>query len=137
MCFWSFFFFKQKTAYEMRISDWSSDVCSSDLDSPLGERDFPHADGVGCKDVAGDEQRHREDKEEGRGDEIDDGFRSLREALVDHIDPDVRILAKAISDRQQELHAENKDNRAEESRVGKACIRLSRYRCRPIITKKT
>src|SRR3546814_6107662 len=27
----SFFFFKQKTAYEMRISDWSSDVCSSDL----------------------------------------------------------------------------------------------------------
>src|SRR3546814_1667999 len=30
MCF-LFFFFKQKTAYEMRISDWSSDVCSSDL----------------------------------------------------------------------------------------------------------
>src|SRR3546814_20448061 len=33
-----FFFFKQKTAYEMRISDWSSDVCSSDLlpiSSPL------------------------------------------------------------------------------------------------------
>src|SRR3546814_13669831 len=27
----SFFFFKQKTAYEMRISDWSADVCSSDL----------------------------------------------------------------------------------------------------------
>src|SRR3546814_2682713 len=35
-----FFFFKQKTAYEMRISDWSSDVCSSDLaksgDAPQG-----------------------------------------------------------------------------------------------------
>src|SRR3546814_15511172 len=31
-----FFFFKQKTAYEMRISDWSSDVCSSDLPK-LGE----------------------------------------------------------------------------------------------------
>src|SRR3546814_2825334 len=31
----SFFFFKQKTAYEMRISDWSSDVCSSDLDARL------------------------------------------------------------------------------------------------------
>src|SRR3546814_9812841 len=29
--FYVFFFFKQKTAYEMRISDWSSDVCSSDL----------------------------------------------------------------------------------------------------------
>src|SRR3546814_3779344 len=31
MLFYLFFFFKQKTAYEMRISDWSSDVCSSDL----------------------------------------------------------------------------------------------------------
>src|SRR3546814_3472610 len=30
-----FFFFKQKTAYEMRISDWSSDVCSSDLGTPI------------------------------------------------------------------------------------------------------
>src|SRR3546814_5079736 len=30
-CMEWFFFFKQKTAYEMRISDWSSDVCSSDL----------------------------------------------------------------------------------------------------------
>src|SRR3546814_4446319 len=36
LCF--FFFFKQKTAYEMRISDWSSDVCSSDLVTlPSGE----------------------------------------------------------------------------------------------------
>src|SRR3546814_2202004 len=34
-----FFFFKQKTAYEMRISDWSSDVCSSDLRSRRGGRD--------------------------------------------------------------------------------------------------
>src|SRR3546814_10290394 len=30
------FFFKQKTAYEMRISDWSSDVCSSDLNYSIG-----------------------------------------------------------------------------------------------------
>src|SRR3546814_2709205 len=35
-----FFFFKQKTAYEMRISDWSSDVCSSDL-YPGGTRLVP------------------------------------------------------------------------------------------------
>src|SRR3546814_8636263 len=33
-----FFFFKQKTAYEMRISDWSSDVCSSDLAFPFALR---------------------------------------------------------------------------------------------------
>src|SRR3546814_7595078 len=37
-----FFFFKQKTAYEMRISDWSSDVCSSDLLLRL-RRDSPAA----------------------------------------------------------------------------------------------
>src|SRR3546814_6897615 len=34
-----FFFFKQKTAYEMRISDWSSDVCSSDLRRHAGRLD--------------------------------------------------------------------------------------------------
>src|SRR3546814_6956546 len=33
-----FFFFKQETAYEMRSSDWSSDVCSSDLVKDLGTR---------------------------------------------------------------------------------------------------
>src|SRR3546814_2605489 len=40
------FFFKQKTAYEMRISDWSSDVCSSDLRCLIGEggRDPVEAD---------------------------------------------------------------------------------------------
>src|SRR3546814_20832147 len=43
----SIFFFKQKTAYEMRISDWSSDVCSSDLVQLL--------DRLG----AADESRHR------------------------------------------------------------------------------
>src|SRR3546814_1141992 len=43
LVFYCMFFFKQKTAYEMRISDWSSDVCSSDLpehqqnDADLGE----------------------------------------------------------------------------------------------------
>src|SRR3546814_2238212 len=36
------FFFKQKTAYELRISDWSSDVCSSDLLDPAVWRRFDH-----------------------------------------------------------------------------------------------
>src|SRR3546814_4252205 len=50
---WWFFFFKQKTAYEMRISDWSSDVCSSDLiqrqrGRRLGQRDL----GPGTEDDA-------------------------------------------------------------------------------------
>src|SRR3546814_13468781 len=37
-----FFFFKQKTAYEMRISDWSSDVCSSDLPALGGQACVDH-----------------------------------------------------------------------------------------------
>src|SRR3546814_9215355 len=53
-----FFFFKQKTAYEMRISDWSSDVCSSDLDPLLG------ASAVG----GGPGRRIGEDWSDGRGD---------------------------------------------------------------------
>src|SRR3546814_5449716 len=36
------FFFKQKTAYEMRISDWSSDVCSSDLDPGAADQHQLH-----------------------------------------------------------------------------------------------
>src|SRR3546814_8860846 len=36
-----FFFFKQKTAYEMRISDWSSDVCSSDLQGTYASSGLP------------------------------------------------------------------------------------------------
>src|SRR3546814_1126024 len=42
-CFILFFFFKQKTAYEMRISDWSSDVCSSDLHDAAGKAHHRHA----------------------------------------------------------------------------------------------
>src|SRR3546814_9480968 len=51
--FWCFFFFKQKTAYEMRISDWSSDVCSSDLGRDV-ERvlRLPIFFGIGGADIA-------------------------------------------------------------------------------------
>src|SRR3546814_5596546 len=48
------FFFKQKTAYEMRISDWSSDVCSSDLHCDGGRR---AADGC-RRQRAREAQRH-------------------------------------------------------------------------------
>src|SRR3546814_15530193 len=58
-----FFFFKQKTAYEMRISDWSSDVCSSDLQ--MGALLTKH-DGSGSSTAAGNEriafQQRVEDK---------------------------------------------------------------------------
>src|SRR3546814_7731676 len=48
----SFFFVKQKTAYEMRISDWSSDVCSSDLTRTLSRER--------AKDMASDYPRDRD-----------------------------------------------------------------------------
>src|SRR3546814_15407403 len=52
LCSLVVFFFKQKTAYEMRISDWSSDVCSSDL----GELETLAVDDHGI-DLAGIERR--------------------------------------------------------------------------------
>src|SRR3546814_5097875 len=45
ICFICFFFFKLNTAYELRISDWSSDVCSSDLFF-FGERWYGFDDGI-------------------------------------------------------------------------------------------
>src|SRR3546814_16214960 len=44
-----FFFFKQKTAYEMRISDWSSDVCSSDLPVDVRRIEFSGKRASGCR----------------------------------------------------------------------------------------
>src|SRR3546814_6172641 len=50
-----FFFFKEKTAYDRRISDWSSDVCSSDLAPPaLGRRDLqPPSQAAGSLEAGG------------------------------------------------------------------------------------
>src|SRR3546814_5462122 len=47
-----FFFFKQKTAYEMRISDWSSDVCSSDLYCRAGVVHSSRSARGACMDIA-------------------------------------------------------------------------------------
>src|SRR3546814_6364590 len=49
-----FFFFKQKTAYEMRISDWSSDVCSSDLEAVGEAAHRQPAEEVGLVELAED-----------------------------------------------------------------------------------
>src|SRR3546814_12774755 len=66
-----FFFFKQKTAYEMRISDWSSDVCSSDLAGvaaglrPNGRRRHQrrgHGGGVRAGGVGGDHPGRRSEE---------------------------------------------------------------------------
>src|SRR3546814_3607172 len=79
--FFVFFFFKQKTAYDMRISDWSSDVCSSDLDGACVEQfdiaahrlqyfDQPGAcrvePDIGDGDVRSGNQQRCDDEEGGR-----------------------------------------------------------------------
>src|SRR3546814_5604353 len=55
------FFFKQKTAYEMRISDWSSDVCSSDLAAAPLPRIVSDASGVVQRSAHRMESRSRSD----------------------------------------------------------------------------
>src|SRR3546814_3472774 len=79
-----FFVFKQKTAYEMRISDWSSDVCSSDLPEVLPQlqrrlcRPADDALGAGAVAQPDDRARGRPDRH-GQGGENrkDDGARRI------------------------------------------------------------
>src|SRR3546814_5428355 len=58
-----FFFYKQKTAYEMRISDWSSDVCSSDLGDEERIRREPRADIGRLERVAAERQDTADERE--------------------------------------------------------------------------
>src|SRR3546814_19526600 len=66
-----FFFFKQKTAYEMRISDWSSDVCSSDLFADPGGGGAAHRAQRHFRQGAGERgeaaRRHRHHGGAGQG----------------------------------------------------------------------
>src|SRR3546814_5016017 len=96
-----FFFFKQKTAYEMRISDWSSDVCSSDLLGDPGHADAADADEMDGPDIAAN-AFHRSSILEGAGFDVP---------------ADARI-AKLF-------------HRSEERRVGKECVSTCRSRWSP------
>src|SRR3546814_10831926 len=94
------FFFKQKTAYEMRISDWSSDVCSSDLLETVAARMgwtivAVHAD-EGISGTKGREKR-----------------------------PGLDALMKSVARRDVDVVMAW---RSEERRVGKECVRTCRYR---------
>src|SRR3546814_2802728 len=72
------FFFKQKTAYEMRISDWSSDVCSSDLSRDQGQREADGKNGQetgflgDIQQIAGRREVRRGQREEARQDQSRD-----------------------------------------------------------------
>src|SRR3546814_16387261 len=102
----SFFFFKQKTAYEMRISDWSSDVCSSDLLDVL---------------AGGIEILHRHLR---GGDRAFAGQVGIKaRAVVEHADLDNPV--GNIGPR-----------RSEERSVGKECVSTCRSRWSPYPSKK-
>src|SRR3546814_5050955 len=96
-----FFFFKQKTAYEMRISDWSSDVCSSDLP-------FRRTIGSGRNGA----------RSVGTTDDLG------REMVDRHDGPYTAFLSAR---RQWRISA----HRSEERRVGKECVSTCRSRWSP------
>src|SRR3546814_1421552 len=109
------FFFKQKTAYEMRISDWSSDVCSSDL--PSG-----HVQPLPRQTLIPESR---------------DPFANLY-LVFDHSISNVRLLysaaAMTIPENITRLH--DGEERSEERRVGKECVSTCRSRWSPYHKKK-
>src|SRR3546814_3905699 len=96
-----FFFFKQKTAYEMRISDWSSDVCSSDL--------------IGSGQ-ADDCVRH-----------FSWGCRAFQAGL--HVGEQSQAWRSLLTHRLVGYHYS--ERRPEERRVGKECVSTCRSRWSP------
>src|SRR3546814_8225279 len=101
-----FVFFKQKTAYEMRISDWSSDVCSSDLsDGPSADRKL-----LGQRQPRGT-------------------ARLLRRRQTLRGDP---VLRSSPPSRRPDQSREDLQHlRSEERRVGKECVSTCRSRWSP------
>src|SRR3546814_3530590 len=97
----NFFFFKQKTAYEMRISDWSSDVCSSDLPSYFGLFAHRYMHDYGLR------QEH------------------LGAIAVSQRENSIK------TGRGQNMKPMSMDDRSEERRVGKECVSTCRSRWSP------
>src|SRR3546814_9739390 len=106
-----FFFFKQKTAYEMRISDWSSDVCSSDL--------LVH--------------RGIEDREIGRMEHriADAGEHGHRQQHPEARHQAVKQNGRAVDPEPADQHVARAGARSEARRVGKECVSTCRSRWSP------
>src|SRR3546814_3898544 len=102
-CCFFVFFFKQKTAYEMRISDWSSDVCSSDLTLVSGPQSRKNFDDVHDLNALG------------RGVDVTEIVAALR----------FIVATPTLTGQTITL------DRSEERRVGKECISTCRSRWSP------
>src|SRR3546814_11129107 len=115
-----FFFFKQKTAYEMRISDWSSDVCSSDLIRDTVERLAEQQLGIQTNQV---EQLHRPHCVAQRALNGFVDFSGLGDTFLHKSDC---VIVK----RDQDV-VQDEARRSEERRVGKECVSTCRSRWSP------
>src|SRR3546814_19943806 len=115
------FFFKQKTAYEMRISDWSSDVCSSDL---------------ARQDIADRLQsaRHRRGRPDARHGLHPRHRKYLHQAARESADP--AFLGDDAAADQEAGRQVPFESRSEERHVGKECVSTCRYRWSPCHYKK-
>src|SRR3546814_1642339 len=110
----SFFFFKQKTAYEMRISDWSSDVCSSDHQQRAARRPEQRAFAQRDEIVASERKANHVPAMPCRGAAINGD------------------TAAASTRANQTLEGDSrKQGRSEERRVGKECVSSCRSRWSP------
>src|SRR3546814_16891924 len=121
-----FFFFKQKTAYEMRISDWSSDVCSSDLDPGGDHRRCPTRPGH----APGQRQRGEQDQGCAKHD-----LRPEERGLLNFHDDGLHQDPATQRD-VDEMRPAGVGMRSEERRVGKECVSTCRSRWSPYHKKK-
>src|SRR3546814_17616107 len=115
MCF--FFFFKHKTAYEMRIIDWSSDVCSSDLQRAVGDHELK---GPAEQEVADQHARLVAPHGIGRREA------AAQVAGVDHV----------VVQQRGGVDALYAGGRSEERRVGTECVCRCRFRWSPYLENK-
>src|SRR3546814_17795555 len=124
LCFMIFFFFKQKTAYEMRISDWSSDLCSSDLAPHLGH------DGLARQHGGGEARVERVDPgrimvaqpfhDRARGDAV--GAQAMQDRAIEAGAPRHRRIGVA----RVVIAAQPIEQRSEERRGGDGCVSTCR-----------
>src|SRR3546814_12464511 len=125
-----FFFFKQKTAYEMRISDWSSDVCSSDLVTSSLLADYRRTEEQ--------EQALQAKVEQLKGDYLDLRRRSIQYNIYQQEVDTNQALYDCLFQRFKEIGVAGgvgvnnisivHPARPEERRVGKECVSTCRTR---------
>src|SRR3546814_11561037 len=126
-----FFLFKQKTAYEMRISDWSSDVCSSDLIT--GKNDLAIVvgyAGTGKSTMLGVAR----DEWERAGYQVRGA--ALSGIAAEGLEGGSGIQSRTIASMEYQWDKGREMLRAEERRVGKEGVSTCRYRWTPYSQKK-